>query len=75
MLIAGDFLHVALVQFPRPEISATFDMDQKAAASSRIELLDYAASLKIPIAGMHIVYPGIGHVEADGSGYKFIPAR
>jgi len=75
MLIAGDFLHVALVQFPHPDISATYDMDQKAAASSRRELMDYAANLRIPIGGMHIVYPGIGNVEADGNGYKFIPAR
>jgi len=75
LIIAGDFLHVALVQFPNPDISATFDMDQSAAAASRRQILDYAARNNIPVGGMHIVYPGIGNVEADGSGYRFIPAR
>ena len=75
LIIAGDFLHVALVQFPNPDISATYDMDQQAAAASRRELMDFAARNKIPIAGMHIVYPCIGMVEADGNGYRFIPVK
>jgi hypothetical protein len=66
---------VALVQFAHPEISATFDMDQAAAAASRRQLLDYAARNRIPVGGMHIVYPGIGNVEADGPGFRFIPVR
>jgi len=71
LLIVGDLLHVALVQFPVPEISATFDMDQKTAAVVRRQVLDYAAKNKIPIAGMHIVYPGTGSVSVEGSGFKF----
>ena len=75
LIIAGDFLHVALVQFPLPDISASFDMDQRAAAASRRQILDFAARNRIPIGGMHIVYPGIGNVEADGNGYRLVPAR
>ena len=74
-LIVGDLLHVALVQFPMPEISATYDMDQNAAASIRRQVLDYAATNKIPVGGMHIVYPAIGSVEVDGTGFKFTPAK
>jgi len=73
LLIIGDLLHIALVQFPVPEISATYDMDQKAAASIRRQVLDYAAKNKIPVAGMHIVYPGTGLVSVEGSGFKFTP--
>jgi glyoxylase-like metal-dependent hydrolase (beta-lactamase superfamily II) len=73
ILIAGDFVHVAPVQFPNPGISATYDIDQWAAAESRRELMDYAAIRKIPVGGMHIEYPGIGMVEADGYGYRFVP--
>jgi glyoxylase-like metal-dependent hydrolase (beta-lactamase superfamily II) len=73
LVIAGDFLHVALVQFPNPDISATFDMDQDAAAASRRQILNYAARNRIPVGGIHIVYPGIGNVEADGNGFRFIP--
>ena len=75
LIIAGDFLHVALVQFPLPDISASYDMDPKAAAVSRRQILNYAARNKIPIGGMHIVYPGVGTVEADGNGFRFTPAR
>ena len=78
-LIAGDFLHVGLVQFPNPDISATYDMDQAASAAVRRKLLDYAAKNRIPLGGMHIVYPAVGTVEvdgeADGNGYRFIPAK
>jgi glyoxylase-like metal-dependent hydrolase (beta-lactamase superfamily II) len=75
LIIAGDYLHVALVQFPNPDISASYDMDKQAAAASRRQILDYAAKNKIPIGGMHVVYPGIGTVEADGNGYKFTTAK
>jgi len=74
-LIIGDLLHVALVQFPVPEISATYDMDQKAAAAVRRQVLDYAAKNKIPVAGMHVVYPGTGGVSVDGKGFKFTPSK
>jgi len=74
-IIWGDLLHVALVQFPLPDISTTYDMDQKAAATIRRQTLDYAAKNKIPIGGMHIVYPAVGTVIADGNGFKFVPAK
>jgi glyoxylase-like metal-dependent hydrolase (beta-lactamase superfamily II) len=73
LLVIGDLLHVALVQFPRPDISATYDMDGAASAAIRRQILNYAARNKIPIGGMHIVYPGIGTVEASGSGFTFTP--
>jgi glyoxylase-like metal-dependent hydrolase (beta-lactamase superfamily II) len=73
LLIIGDLLHIALVQFPVPEISATYDADQKAAAAVRRQVLAYAAKNKIPVAGMHIVYPGTGGVSVEGSGFKFTP--
>ena len=75
LIIAGDFLHVALLQFPHPEISATFDVDQRAAADSRRQILDHAARNRILIGGMHIAYPGIGIVEAEGNGFRFSALR
>jgi glyoxylase-like metal-dependent hydrolase (beta-lactamase superfamily II) len=75
LLIIGDLLHIALVQFPVPEISASYDMDQNAAASIRRQVLDYAAKNNIPVAGMHIVYPAVGNVSVDGTGFKFTPLK
>jgi glyoxylase-like metal-dependent hydrolase (beta-lactamase superfamily II) len=75
LLIAGDFLHVALVQFPVPEISASYDMDKEEAAVSRRQLMNFAAKNNIPIGGMHMVYPAVGNVEVDGDGFKFIASK
>jgi len=75
LLIAGDFLHVALVQIPAPDVSASYDVDPKAAAASRRQLMDYAAKNKIPIGGMHMVYPAVGTVEVAGKGFKFTAAK
>ncbi|MCL1837641.1 MAG: MBL fold metallo-hydrolase, partial [Treponema sp.] len=75
LIIAGDFLHIALVQFPRPDISASYDVDKAEAAISRWQIIDYAARNNIPIGGMHIVYPGIGTAEASGNGFSFTPLR
>lgn len=74
-LIIADLLHAAPVQFPHPEISAVFDVDQTAAAIDRRQILDYAARNRIPIGGMHIAYPGVGMVEVDGNGFRFVPGR
>jgi len=74
-LVIGDLLHIALVQFPVPEISATYDMNGDEAAKIRRQVLAYAADNKIPVGGMHIVNPAIGSVEVDGSGFKFTPVK
>jgi len=75
LLIIGDLLHVALVQFAVPEISATFDIDAAEAALTRRQVLSYAAENEIPVGGMHIVYPGIGDVTIEDSGFKFTPKK
>jgi glyoxylase-like metal-dependent hydrolase (beta-lactamase superfamily II) len=75
LLILGDLMHAQDIQFPLPEISVTYDTDPRAAAAVRKRVLEYAAAEKIPVAGMHLVYPAIGTVSPDGSGYRLIPAR
>jgi glyoxylase-like metal-dependent hydrolase (beta-lactamase superfamily II) len=72
-LIIGDLLHIALVQFPVPEISATYDMDAAVSAQVRRQVLDYAARGRIPVGGMHIVYPAVGSVDVEGTGFRFTP--
>jgi glyoxylase-like metal-dependent hydrolase (beta-lactamase superfamily II) len=74
LLIWGDLMHAQDVQFPRPDISVTYDTDPVAAAAIRREVLEYAAANHIPIAGMHLCSPAIGGVRPSGSGYRFIPA-
>jgi glyoxylase-like metal-dependent hydrolase (beta-lactamase superfamily II) len=76
LLIWGDLIHAMAIQAPRPEVSVTYDSDPAAAAETRAAALKYAAENKIPVAGMHVAYPGIGDISADPEnpgGYIFAP--
>jgi glyoxylase-like metal-dependent hydrolase (beta-lactamase superfamily II) len=75
LLIWGDLMHVQDIQFPRPDISVTYDTDPVLAAETRKKILEYAVRTGTPIAGMHLLYPAVGTVSADGAGYKFNPAK
>lgn len=69
----GDIMHVAEVQFPNPSVTIMFDSDSKAAAAQRKKAFADAAKNGYWIAPAHVSFPGIGHLRADGSGYKWIP--
>ncbi|GAB6010920.1 MBL fold metallo-hydrolase [Viscerimonas tarda] len=71
LLIWGDITHASPIQFPQPEVALSFDTDSKQAIQTRKKLLEYVSENKIPVGGMHIVFPSIGHVSAEQGGYKF----
>jgi len=75
LLIAGDFLHIAPVQFPHPEYSLVYDADLDGAAAKRKLVLERCSKEKILVAGMHIQFPGIGNVETGTSGFVFKSIR
>jgi glyoxylase-like metal-dependent hydrolase (beta-lactamase superfamily II) len=71
LLIIGDVIHAAALQFPVPEACASFDQDKDKAAASRKRILDFAAQEKMFIGGMHLPSPSIGTVKKEGQGYTF----
>lgn len=74
LLIWGDLTHAMDIQMPYPQIAMTYDTDPTQAIESRIRLLNYVSENNIRIAGMHIVYPGMGHITGSGSNsYSFTP--
>ncbi len=75
LLMAGDFLHITLMQFPHPEISLVYDKDINRAAEVRKMILNRASSEGFFIAGAHIIFPGIGHVMKEGDGFSFKPVK
>jgi glyoxylase-like metal-dependent hydrolase (beta-lactamase superfamily II) len=75
LIIWGDLMHVQPIQFPLPDQSVSFDTDPVAAAASRRRILAYAAAHNAAVGGMHLAYPAIGKVAAEGSGYRFLPAQ
>jgi glyoxylase-like metal-dependent hydrolase (beta-lactamase superfamily II) len=72
LLIIGDLLHSAPLQFALPDECAKFDMDVPKAIADRKRILDLAAEKNWPIAGMHLPFPGYGMVVKEGQGYKFV---
>jgi glyoxylase-like metal-dependent hydrolase (beta-lactamase superfamily II) len=74
LLIWGDLVHAHAVQFARPGVSIEFDIDQKKAIATRRSIMKAMAASKSLVAGMHLPFPGIGHVRADGKGrYSWVP--
>ena len=61
------------VQVPRPEVSMVVDTDPDAAAATRRRVFDMVASERHLVTGMHLHYPGFGHIARDGASYKFVP--
>ena len=66
LLCIGDLLHSAALQFARPDINARYDMVPDLAKYARLEILGKAAGDNLPIAGMHLPFPGVGRVAFDG---------
>jgi glyoxylase-like metal-dependent hydrolase (beta-lactamase superfamily II) len=73
LLIWGDLVHHAAVQFARPEVTWSFDEDQDQARATRLALMDQAVDAGWLVAGAHLPDPGIGRIERAGSGYAFRP--
>jgi glyoxylase-like metal-dependent hydrolase (beta-lactamase superfamily II) len=73
LLIWGDIIHIPEVQFARPEIAMVPDTDPDAAVATRRKMLDMAASERMFVTGMHLHFPGFGHVARDGATYRYYP--
>ncbi len=73
----GDSIHVESVQFPRPDITITYDVDQPNAAKQRAAQFEKLAKEGKLIAAPHLPYPGLGYInkEISGHGYRFIRAE
>jgi glyoxylase-like metal-dependent hydrolase (beta-lactamase superfamily II) len=74
LLIWGDLVHAHAVQFAQPGVSIEFDIDQKQAIATRKSIFKTMAISKSLVAGMHLPFPGIGHVRWEGKeSYSWVP--
>jgi glyoxylase-like metal-dependent hydrolase (beta-lactamase superfamily II) len=75
LLIWGDITHAMHIQMPCPDVTYARDSDPVQSVETRKHILAYVAAKNIPIAGMHIAFPGIGDVISTGNGgvYAFEP--
>ena len=73
ILFCGDIIHAQRVQLQHPEVTAVFDIDQNAAAATRLQLLPKLAREDVLIAGPHMPFPALGRLLKEGSGYSWVP--
>lgn len=71
LLLLGDTLHVAPVQFPRPEVTVAFDFNADGARERRRALFDMAAKDNILIGAVHLPFPGIGRLRSKEAGFTY----
>ena len=75
LVIIGDLIHVASVQFAEPGVTIAFDSDAKAAAVSRDSVFKLAAKDGDLVAAAHLQVPGLGHLRAAGKSWTWVPAN
>ena len=74
LLVLGDLMHVAAVQFPNPAVTIAFDSDAKAAAPQRQKIFAEAAAKGHVLAIAHVSFPGIGQLRPNAkAGYDWLP--
>ena len=71
----GDVMHSAAVQFAHEDVTIVYDVNPKEAALTRKKAFADAAKNKYWVASDHISFPGIGHITAEGTGYKWFPVN
>lgn len=75
LVLIGDLIHVASVQFDNPQVTIGFDSDEKAAYAARKQVFDDAARNGYLVGGAHLQFPGLGHIVSQGKGYRWIPVN
>jgi len=73
ILFWGDTVHGQRVQLQHPEVTVVFDIDPTAALATRKQVLSRLASEEVVIAGPHMLFPGLGRLHPEGSGYSWAP--
>jgi len=75
LVLWGDLMHQAAVQFLDPSVTVVFDSDQSKAAQQRRQAYQAAAKEGHWVGASHLPFPGIGHLRAEGKGYAYVPAN
>ena len=73
MLMWTDIVHIPALQARHPEAGIAFDLDGEQAKAQRLRLFDKVATDKILIAGSHLDFPALAHLERAGPAYAFVP--
>lgn len=73
LLLWGDIVHCAALQFAEPERAIAFDSDPAMAIANRKKVLDMVTNDRLLFAGAHLPFPGVGHATKSSTGYAYVP--
>lgn len=73
LMLWGDLIHAAAVQFNEPSVTMVFDVDSKAAMAQRKRAFADAAAKGYMVGASHLAFPGLGHLRAQGKNYTWVP--
>ncbi|CAI1900417.1 MBL fold metallo-hydrolase [Serratia plymuthica] len=73
LLLMGDLIHVAAVQFAHPQVAISFDSDAKAAVAQRLRVFGDSARQSELVGAAHLSFPGLGYLNKQGEGYNWVP--
>ncbi|MDR1080607.1 MAG: MBL fold metallo-hydrolase [Deltaproteobacteria bacterium] len=73
LLCWGDVVHAYLIQFSRPEVTLSYDVDRPGAAATRRKVFNEAADGRWLVAGAHLPFPAIGQVTRRNGGFVWSP--
>jgi glyoxylase-like metal-dependent hydrolase (beta-lactamase superfamily II) len=73
LLDIGDMAHSSVISLKKPEWTVQFDNDKPTAMATRTATFGRLAKSHELVFAPHFPYPGLGHVEADGNAYTWVP--
>ncbi|HEY4239080.1 MAG TPA: MBL fold metallo-hydrolase [Kofleriaceae bacterium] len=73
LLYTGDVVHHFIISVQRPDWTIQFDKDPTTAQAARRALLTAAAANHTLLYVVHFPFPGIGHVQAQGDAFVWVP--
>jgi glyoxylase-like metal-dependent hydrolase (beta-lactamase superfamily II) len=74
LAITADTANHYVWSLAHPDWEVKFDADKPAAAAARKTVFGMLAADRVPFIGYHMPFPGIGFVEANGDGFRYVPA-
>lgn len=74
LVVTADTANHYVWSLAQPDWEVKFDADKAAAAATRRAVFGMLAADKLPFIGYHMPFPALGYVEAQDSGFRYVPA-
>lgn len=74
ILVWGDVTNHYVWSLQHPRQPVFFDDDREAAIATRLRVLDMVATDGLMVAGFHMPFPSVGHVERSGESFRWVAA-